>query len=129
MVARASAVDRDGVVPAMLRTFDVPERNQRIFQNHAAALEEAQRGSGVAPALAFGVSEELAAGRLARVEGRGTHADGVWTAMSLPTHSRLPTSSELMRFLTTPRATQAMLHGAGADVGRFRPSVHVTLWS
>ena len=124
-----SAVDRDGVVPAMLRTFDVPERNQRIFQNHAAALEEAQRGSGVAPALAFGVSEELAAGRLARVEGRGTHADGVWTAISLPTHSRLSTSSELMRFLTTPRATQAMLHGAGADVGRFRPSVHVTLWS
>jgi hypothetical protein len=34
-----------------------------------------------------------------------------------------------MRFLTTPRATQAMLHGSGADVGRFRPSVHVTLWS
>ena len=48
-----SAVDRDGVVPAMLRTFDVPERNQRIFQNHAAAAgggaarERRRAGAGV----------------------------------------------------------------------------------
>ena len=36
---------------------------------------------------------------------------------------------ELTRFVGTPRATQAMLRGSGVNVGHFRPSVHVTLWS
>ena len=35
-----SAVETDGVVPAMLRSLGVPEQQQRIFQSHAAALEE-----------------------------------------------------------------------------------------
>jgi hypothetical protein len=35
----------------------------------------------------------------------------------------------LLRFITTPRATQAMLRGAGVSIGHFRPSVHVTLWN
>jgi hypothetical protein len=41
----------------------------------------------------------------------------------------VPAAAELLRFITTPRATQAMVHGSGAKPGRFRPSVHVTLWS
>lgn len=40
-----------------------------------------------------------------------------------------PAVEELRRFVTTPRATQAMLRGSGVDISRFRPSVHVTLWS
>jgi LysR family transcriptional regulator, low CO2-responsive transcriptional regulator len=48
--------------------------------------------------------------------------------MSLPAHSVLPAASELLRFITTPRATQAMLRGSGVTIGHFRPSVHVTLW-
>jgi LysR family transcriptional regulator, low CO2-responsive transcriptional regulator len=40
-----------------------------------------------------------------------------------------PAASELARFVTTPRATQAMLRGAGVTPGRFKPSIHVTLWS
>ncbi len=35
----------------MLRRLGVPEENQQIFQSHAAALEEAKRGKGVALAL------------------------------------------------------------------------------
>jgi LysR family transcriptional regulator, low CO2-responsive transcriptional regulator len=31
--------------------------------------------------------------------------------------------------VTTPRATQAMLRGSGVTAGRFKPSIHVTLWS
>ena len=46
-----SAVDTDGVVPAMLRQVDVPEQQQRIFQSEAAALEEAKRGKGIALAV------------------------------------------------------------------------------
>ena len=45
-----------------------------------------------------------------------------------PQHDRRPPPSS-DRFITTPRATQAMLQGAGATIGHFRPSVHVTLWS
>ena len=37
--------------------------------------------------------------------------------------------AELIRFVATPRATQAMVRGEAAGVGRFRPAVHVTLWS
>ena len=56
-------------------------------------------------------------------------AQGRWAAIALPKHSQLPATAELLRFITTPRATQAMVHGAGVTRGRFRPSVHVTLWS
>jgi hypothetical protein len=36
--------------------------------------------------------------------------------------------AELARFVSTPRATQAMLRGSGVNVGHFKPSVYVTLW-
>jgi len=45
------------------------------------------------------------------------------------------TPIEMMSLLNDPdpdraqRATQAMLRGEAAGVGRFRPAVHVTLWS
>ena len=51
------------------------------------------------------------------------------TFHALAEQSALSATAELMRFVTTPRATQAMLRGSGVNVGRFRPSVHVTLWS
>jgi hypothetical protein len=35
----------------------------------------------------------------------------------------------MTRFITTPRATQAMLRGRAVAHGRFKPAVHVTLWS
>jgi hypothetical protein len=34
-----------------------------------------------------------------------------------------------MRFVTTPRAIQAMLRGSGVPVKNFRPAVYVTLWN
>jgi len=37
--------------------------------------------------------------------------------------------AELNRFVSSPRATQAMLRGSGVNVRHFKPSVHVTLWS
>lgn len=118
-----------GLVAAMVHTMAVPDHRQRIFQSHAAALEEAKRGNGVALALAFAVADDLSAGRLIRVGGRGTQAEGSWSAMTLGVGSVAPAATELMRFITTPRATQAMLSGSGANIGHFKPSVHVTLWS
>jgi DNA-binding transcriptional LysR family regulator len=124
-----SAAGDDGVVRAMLRRFDVPEKRQRIFQSHAAALEETKHNEGVAPALSSAVSDDLAHGRLVQISGPGVQADGVWSAVALPDHAVLPAAAELVRFVTTPRATQAMLRGSGINIGRFKPSIHVTLWS
>ena len=42
-------------MPRMLRRINVPEEHQQIFQSHAAALEEAKRGKGVALAVSFAV--------------------------------------------------------------------------
>lgn len=119
----------DGVVSAMLRQLGVPEENQRIFQSDAAALEETKRTNSLALAVRFAVSGDLAKGRLAPVEGPRLRAVGRWEAIALPPHAQLPATAELLRFITTPRATQAMVRGRGVKVGRFKPAVHVTLWS
>jgi len=124
-----SAVGDDPVVPAVLAHFAVPEERQRIFQSHAAALEEAKRGNGLALAVSFAVAGDVSSGRLVRIEAGGLRADGVWNAITLPGHGLLPAAAELTRFVVTPRAIQAMLRGSGVNVGHFRPSVHVTLWS
>jgi len=44
-----SAAGDTGVIPGLLRRINVPEDRQRIFQSHAAALEEAKRGKGAGP--------------------------------------------------------------------------------
>lgn len=124
-----SAVDMVGGMPSMLRKINPPEQNQRIFQSHAAAIEEATRNAGVALAVSFAVNADLASGRLVQVAGSNLQADGSWSTLILPSHNALPVAAELTRFVSTPRATQAMLRGPGVTVGRFRPSIHVTLWS
>ena len=113
----------------MLRRIRVPEERQRIFQSEAAALEETQHNNGVSLAVSFAVAQDVADGRLVRLSGQGLQADGVWTAMSPPDSGSAPAVAELTRFVITPRATQAMLRGSGVSVRRFKPSVHVTLWS
>ena len=116
-----------GSIPAMLRRLAVPESHQQIFQSHAAALEEAKRGKGVAPALSFTVAPEVRSGHLVQLPGPYASLDSMWHSMTL---SDPPAAAaELARFAATPRAIQAMMRGAGVNVGHFRPSVHVTLWS
>ena len=124
-----SAGSVDGEIAVMLRNLGIPESRQRIFQNDAAAMEEAQRVGGVTLTVGFAVSKDLAAGRLARSKGPGLQVSGEWCASTLPAQARQPAVSELLRFITTPRCTQAMIRGTGVGVTRFRPKVHVTLWS
>ena len=118
-----------GLVPALLRRIGVPEDNQRIFQSDAAALEEAKRDKGIALAMAFAVTQDLAHGHLCRVAAPPLPTKGVWHVLTLADRSATPVASELARFVSTPRAMQAMLRGSGVTAGRFRPSIHVTLWS
>jgi DNA-binding transcriptional LysR family regulator len=124
-----SAAEDTGLVPSILRQVGVPEEHQKIFQSHAAALEEAKRGRGVALALSFAVAQDLAQGRLKRVPGQSLQDDGSWSIYTLAEHAGRSTAAELVRFVASPRAIQAMLRGSGVTVGRFRPSIHVTLWS
>ena len=124
-----STAGDSGVIPGMLRRLGIPEDRQRIFQSHAAALEEAKRRKGVSLALSFVVAQDIAGGSLARLPGQHLQAQGAWSVSTLVTQQAPPAAVELTRFVTTPRATQAMLRGRGTAYGRFKPAIHVTLWS
>ncbi|HKS97970.1 MAG TPA: LysR family transcriptional regulator [Rugosimonospora sp.] len=124
-----SAAYNTEVVPNVLRTIGVPETRQRIYQSHAAAVEEAKRGKGLALVVAFAVSQDLVNGDLVRIHAPALQVSGAWSILTLTGQPPSPEAAELVRFITTPRATQAMLRGSGATVGRFKPSIHVTLWS
>jgi len=118
-----------GAVPALLRHLAVPEERQQIFQSHAAAIEEAKRGKGVAPALSFAVAPETRKGHLVQLAGSHAGVDAVWHSLTLAEQGTPSAAAELARFASTPRAIQAMMRGTGVNVGHFKPSVHVTLWS
>ncbi|MEV6299944.1 LysR family transcriptional regulator [Actinoplanes sp. NPDC051861] len=124
-----SAVSGSGALRTLLRRLGVPDDRQQIFQSHAAALEEAKRGRGVTAALSFTVAPEVRKGHL--VQFRGPHAaiEEVWHSMTLAEPATPSAAGELARFASTPRAIQAMMRGTGVGVARFKPSVHVTLWS
>ncbi|MEU2255389.1 LysR family transcriptional regulator [Nocardia xishanensis] len=124
-----SAGSVDGHIATMLRELAVPESHQRIFQSDAAALEEVRRVGGITLTIGFAVSSDLAAGGLIHLKGPGLQVSDEWCATTLPPDSRQPAASELLRFITTPRCIQAMIRGSGVGVTRFRPKVHVTLWS
>ncbi|HEU4330938.1 MAG TPA: LysR family transcriptional regulator [Lapillicoccus sp.] len=119
-----------GLVPEIVRRVSVPDRHQRIFQSHAAAIEEAKRNRGIALAVGFAVARDLATGDLVRVDSSVLQAEGTWTTQVLADRGAVSSAAaELTRFVSTPRATRAMVRGSGVTAGRFRPSVHVTLWS
>lgn len=124
-----SAVESVGVSRFLLQRAQVPEHRQRIYANHAAAVEEARNGKGIAIAPAFAVADALRTNSLRRIADRGYSAAGVWAIQSLPADRLVPVARELIRFVSTPRAIQAMLSGSGVNVGRFKPRVHITLWS
>jgi DNA-binding transcriptional LysR family regulator len=123
-----SAVGPDGATAALLRRLEIPESAKRIFQSHSAAIAETRRGTGIGLAVSFAVATDLTNGSLVRLHGPALHARGVWSAMTLLDNAS-PAGAELVRFITTPRATQAMVRGKGVEIGHFRPSVYITLWS
>ncbi len=124
-----SAVEEGGITKPMLTRFGVPEANQRIFPSHAAAISQAKRGNGLALALAFRIADDLQDGGLVELDAPGSQGDGTWAISTLAMGQASPAAAELARFITTPRASKAMISGSGANVARFRPQVHVTLWS
>jgi DNA-binding transcriptional LysR family regulator len=124
-----SAVPDSGEGSNILRKLGVPEERQQIYQSHAAALEEVKRSHGVALAVSFAVSKDLATGSLVRLTADELHSQHAWSISCLADQLVPQPAAELTRFVLTPRATQAMVRGAGVGPGRFKPAVHVTLWS
>jgi DNA-binding transcriptional LysR family regulator len=124
-----SAAAELGVVPELVRRLGIPEDRQQIFQSHVAAVEQAQRNRGVAPVLSFAVAQDVAKGALVRLTGPQVQTDGVWHSLRLSERGTPSAAAELTGFAATPRAIQAMVRGSGVTVGRFRPSVHVSIWS
>jgi DNA-binding transcriptional LysR family regulator len=124
-----SATAQAGIVHSVLRRIGIPDHNQRIFQSHGASIDEAKHGKGVALAVVFAVRKELASGELVQLNSPLLSARGSWSLLAFDGREAPPAAAELRRFVTTPRAIQAMLRGAGVTAGRFRPAIHVTLWS
>ena len=124
-----SAVDAASGAARILCHYSVAEANQRIYQNHAAALDDARSGAGVALCPVSKLGPESSDGRLARVDAPGNMVEGTWATYVLRNEHSAAIAHELVRFVSTPRAIQAMLSGSAANIGRFRPRVHVTLWS
>ncbi|MEP6856652.1 MAG: LysR family transcriptional regulator [Pedococcus sp.] len=122
-------VGAGGESSEVLARLSVPERRQRIFQSDAAALAETRRGMGLAIAVGFTIRDDLRAGRLVRIPAPHLSSHGTWATWALAGEQQQSAGAELIRFVSTPRATQAMVRGEAAGVGRFRPAVHVTLWS
>jgi DNA-binding transcriptional LysR family regulator len=122
-------VDDGAVTNRILTGLGVPEARQMVFQSNEAALAEARGGAGVAFALAHRVAGDLAAETLVQVGLPGFDSHGTWTAYVIDRPRTTPAAAELLRFVTTPRAMQAALSGSATTISRFRPSVHVTLWS
>lgn len=124
-----SATGRLGIVPGLVRRIGVPESRQQIFQSQEAAVAQAKRGRGVALVVAFAAAADIEAGDLVRIPGDAFEAVGSWGIRTLAGSAAPAPAAELARFVVTPRAIQAMLRGSGVTVGRFRPAIHITLWS
>lgn len=99
----------------------------RAFSTHAEALSAAADGAGVTLAPLHRVRADLGSGRLAVVPVRGTPVMGFWYASVADPQAASPAVRALLRYVTTPDATQAMLSGVRG--ARFRPPVHITIWS
>jgi LysR family transcriptional regulator, low CO2-responsive transcriptional regulator len=102
----------------------------RAFPSDAAAVAEVAAGRGVALVIAHTVLDQLRRGSLVRLPVRGTPVDGLWHASALRGERRTAAAWALRRFVTSPEATHALLaRPGGVPAGRYRPTVHVTLWN
>jgi DNA-binding transcriptional LysR family regulator len=113
---------------AFLARQSIAPRRTRSYPNFAAALAQVASGRGVTLAVAHTVRDELERGSLVELDVRGTPISGLWYVSTLRQELRTASADALMRFITMPEATRAMLaRGGGVPAERF---VHMgTRWS
>lgn len=126
----ASGADPASEVGILLARLGVRDDRVRVFPSLGAAWDAAAQGEGVAPGVAHLVTGDVERGRLVVLPVDGTPVDLMWHVNTLGAQRRPPIAAKLCRFLGTPDALQAMHRADGSvPVSRFRPPVHVTLWS
>jgi DNA-binding transcriptional LysR family regulator len=120
--------DRSTDTGAFLARQSIAPRRTRAYPNFAAALAQVASGRGVTLAIAHTVRDELERGALVELDVRGTPISGLWYVSTLRQELRTASADSLMRFITMPEATRAMLaRGGGVPAERF---VHMgTRWS
>jgi LysR family transcriptional regulator, low CO2-responsive transcriptional regulator len=125
-----AGTDPGSEVTALLRRLGVSEDRVRVFANQTAAWAAAADGAGVAPAPAHLVTPRLRRGELSVVDLHLPPVDASWYVTMPRRDHRAPVVSALRSFLSTPEAMRLMRSpGAGVPPSRFRPPVHVTIWS
>jgi LysR family transcriptional regulator, low CO2-responsive transcriptional regulator len=124
------AADAASPVRHLLDRLDVSDERIRVYASHAAALAAAERGRGVAPAVAHVVLDDPARTGLVALPVRGTPVSLLWHITMLRADRRSFSAAAFHRFVGTPAATQAM-HAPqrGVPPSQFRPPVHVTIWN
>jgi DNA-binding transcriptional LysR family regulator len=125
-----SGADPSTAPGAFLAHAGPASREVLAFPSFAAARAQVAAGRGITLAVAHTILDEVDRGALAVLDVRGTPIPRLWHASMLAPDRRTAAAWALRRFVTTAEATHALLARAGGvPAERFRPPVHVTLWS
>lgn len=128
-LADPAGADPQSEAGRLLGRLGVDPARVLVFPSHAAALNAARDGAGVAVSLGHTVRHELHRRSLAPVSTASTPMEFVWHANALPADRRSQACSGLLAFLRSPDAVAAMhVAQSGVPAGRYRPAVYVTLW-
>ncbi|MCE3555428.1 LysR family transcriptional regulator [Pseudonocardia sp. RS11V-5] len=125
-----SGTDPGSEVGRLLAALGVPESRRSVFPNQTAAWDAATRGRGVATGWTHLAVHHLRRRELQVIDVPRTPVELCWHATMPPVDRRAPGATTLRRFLGTPEATKLLRSpGTGVPPSRFRPPVHVTIWS
>lgn len=115
---------------ALARSLGIPLEQVREQPSHAGAISAIAMGGGIGPAISHVVAEQLRTGALVHLDVAGTPFESFWRLNSLDGDRRVDAASLLRRFIVQPEATRAIMsRSTGTTAERFRPTVHVTIWS
>ncbi|MEU5883457.1 LysR family transcriptional regulator [Spirillospora sp. NPDC047279] len=120
-----SGTDPRSETAALLRRLKISEEHIRVHPTQTSACSAAAEGNGVAIA----VSHLHRGGLATAITTPATPLPITWHATTLADHGhRL--AGAFRRYLTTPDALHIMRNPtSGVPPSRFRPPVHVTIWS
>jgi DNA-binding transcriptional LysR family regulator len=125
-----AGLDQSTLAGAFLTRLGVTAGSVSAFPSGAAALEAVGESQGLSIAFAHVVGDLVRRRTLAVLAVGDARLDGYLYASALAGERRSPTASALCRFVTTAEAVQSVLtRSSKLPMARFKPAVHVTLWS
>nr|WP_247648645.1 LysR family transcriptional regulator [Saccharomonospora xinjiangensis] len=125
-----SGAEAGSDVTRLLRALRVPDERVQVFSNEAASWSAASDGGGVSIAVEHLVAPLVRRRELTVLPTPATPMPLCWH-ITTPARQRCSAAAASLRyFLGTPAAMQVMRRpGNGVPPSRFRPPVHVTIWS